>query len=196
MNFLLPDYFRDALDSLRAIFKVRQSSHTSLLSEERVRRASKILTPFILRRRKDQVLKDLPTKTERIEWCEMTDLQQEIYNEALQRSRKMLEGLTGDGKGLREMVDAEDANDDEATKKAKAKSKKPLLKSATSTAHVLMDLRKAACHPMLFRQRFDDKILKLMAKQCLAEPEFYDSEYALVLEDMEVVILLFTHYTE
>ena len=193
---MLPDYFRDALDSLRAIFKVRQSSHTSLLSEERVRRASKILTPFILRRRKDQVLKDLPSKTERIEWCQMTDLQQEIYNEALQRSRKMLEELPADDKALLEIVDAEDADVDEGRKKSKSRSTKPLLKSTASSAHVLMDLRKAACHPMLFRRRFDDKILKVMAKQCLAEPEFHDSEYPLVLEDMQVLILLFDHYLE
>jgi len=36
------------------------------------------------------VLKDLPTKTERIEWCEMTDLQHSIYRDTLQRSRKIL----------------------------------------------------------------------------------------------------------
>ncbi|CCO30918.1 putative ATP-dependent helicase fft2 [Rhizoctonia solani AG-1 IB] len=50
-----------------------------------------------------------------------------------------------------------------------------------------MDLRKAASHPMLFRRRFDDGIIRKMAKLCLKEPEFMDSVEELVVEDMEVM---------
>lgn len=55
LNFILPDYFKDAEDSLRAIFKVSSDSHASLLSRQRVSRAQKMMKPFVLRRRKDQV---------------------------------------------------------------------------------------------------------------------------------------------
>lgn len=55
LNFILPDYFKDAEDSLRAIFKVSSDSHASLLSRNRVSRAQKMMKPFVLRRRKDQV---------------------------------------------------------------------------------------------------------------------------------------------
>ena len=40
----------------------------------------KILYPFILRRTKEQVAKDLPEKQEMILWCEMEDEQRKIYD--------------------------------------------------------------------------------------------------------------------
>lgn len=55
MNFILPDTFADTMDSLRAIFKVKGDHKVSLLAQERVSRAKKMMTPFVLRRRKDQV---------------------------------------------------------------------------------------------------------------------------------------------
>jgi SNF2 family DNA or RNA helicase len=55
MNFILPDHFADSLDSLRAVFKVKGDSKVTLLAQERVSRAKKMMTPFVLRRRKDQV---------------------------------------------------------------------------------------------------------------------------------------------
>jgi SWI/SNF-related matrix-associated actin-dependent regulator 1 of chromatin subfamily A len=55
MNFILPGHFAEAMGSLRAIFKVKGDSKVTLLSQERVSRAKKMMTPFVLRRRKDQV---------------------------------------------------------------------------------------------------------------------------------------------
>jgi SWI/SNF-related matrix-associated actin-dependent regulator of chromatin subfamily A containing DEAD/H box 1 len=55
MNFILPEQFADSMESLRAIFKVKGDSKVTMLSEERVSRAKKMMTPFVLRRRKDQV---------------------------------------------------------------------------------------------------------------------------------------------
>ncbi|MDB5252234.1 MAG: helicase [Flaviaesturariibacter sp.] len=40
----------------------------------------KLLYPFILRRTKEQVAKDLPEKTEMVLWCEMGDEQRRIYD--------------------------------------------------------------------------------------------------------------------
>ena len=56
MNFILPDKFGDeeTQNNLRAIFKVKGDSK-QLLAEERVKRAKTMMTPFVLRRRKDQV---------------------------------------------------------------------------------------------------------------------------------------------
>ena len=50
-----------------------------------------------------------------------------------------------------------------------------------------MDLRKAANHPLLFRRHFSDSIIKDMARDCLKEPDFAESVYELVIEDMEVM---------
>lgn len=55
LNFILPDQFAGSIDSLRAIFKVKGDTKVTLLSQERISRAKKMMTPFVLRRRKDQV---------------------------------------------------------------------------------------------------------------------------------------------
>lgn len=121
------------------------------------------------------MLKDLPKKSERIEWCDMTPLQKSIYRDALKRSRKaVLEALTN----------TEEVEDTRGKGKKKGKDAK---KSKDTSNNVLMDLRKAASHPMLFRRLFDDAIIKVLAKQCMNEPEFMNSNYNYIVEDMEVM---------
>lgn len=48
--------------------------------QDRKEHLKKILYPFILRRTKEQVAKDLPEKQEMILWCEMDDEQRRIYD--------------------------------------------------------------------------------------------------------------------
>lgn len=48
--------------------------------QDRKDHLKKILYPFILRRTKEQVAKDLPEKQEMILWCEMDDEQRKIYD--------------------------------------------------------------------------------------------------------------------
>ena len=48
--------------------------------QDRKEHLQKILYPFILRRTKEQVAKDLPDKQEMILWCEMEDEQRRIYD--------------------------------------------------------------------------------------------------------------------
>lgn len=179
MNFILPQYFKDVIESLRAIFKASANSSTSFLSESRVKRASKMMTPFVLRRRKDQVLKDLPKKTERVEWCDLTPMQKNIYEEALMRSRKVLQELPKDEKALLAAVS------DAPPKRGKPK-KALLVSSGANSSNILMELRKASLHPMLFRKLFDDAKINVMARHCLSEAEFAESNYDLVVEDMQV----------
>ncbi|GAA5955934.1 hypothetical protein JCM10213_000072, partial [Rhodosporidiobolus nylandii] len=198
LSFILPEQFRDANESLRAIFKVQGGSPTNLLSRERINRAKKMMTPFVLRRKKAQVLKDLPQKFERIEKCEMTPLQREVYDEAVQRSRRALSGLQEEE--LEELGDEDDdegvdaAQGEEKPKAKKAPKKKTVAHTkmgtkanTTSSAHVLTDLRKASNHPMLFRRLYDEKKLRAMAKDCLREEEFLDRDKDLIFEDMEVM---------
>lgn len=203
MNFILPEQFAEGIDSLRAVFKTKGHSKVTLLAQERVSRAKKMMTPFVLRRRKDQVcrsldlplepltqtllqvLQDLPKKTERIEWCDMYPLQKKIYGDAIRRSRK----TTLDDEG--NAVDQPPAESEKPPPKKKAKttarSKDKVY--VENSSNVLMDLRKAASHPMLFRRLFTDETLSSMARLLLKEPDFKKrgALFELVKEDLEVM---------
>lgn len=48
-------------------------------NEEKTLQLKEIISPFLLRRTKDQVAKDLPSKTEKIIYCEMTEPQNKLY---------------------------------------------------------------------------------------------------------------------
>lgn len=112
----------------------------------------------------------------------MTPLQKSIYNDALQRSRKTVF----------------DAEQDAAETSANGKGTKKKTRGTTRTkdkmylensTNVLMDLRKAASHPMLFRRRFTDDTLTSIANLLLKEPDFKrrGALFDLVKEDMSVM---------
>lgn len=50
--------------------------------EHKTRKLNSIIKPFILRRHKSQVAKELPEKVENIKYCAMTSMQEEYYEEA------------------------------------------------------------------------------------------------------------------
>ncbi|MEO7315139.1 MAG: DEAD/DEAH box helicase, partial [Ginsengibacter sp.] len=56
----------------------------------------KLLYPFILRRTKEQVAKDLPEKTETILYCEMGDAQREVYESYRHAFRNKILGVIED----------------------------------------------------------------------------------------------------
>ncbi|KAF7893091.1 uncharacterized protein EAF02_000629 [Botrytis sinoallii] len=66
LAFILPDVFKEREEDLNYIFKAkattRDTDHGALLSAERITRARSMLTPFVLRRKKHQVVKHLLSK--------------------------------------------------------------------------------------------------------------------------------------
>jgi len=124
------------------------------------------------------VLKDLPNKTERIEWCHMTELQSTIYHNTLQCSRKTI---------IESSVEGSTAG--KSTRKTRTTGRTKDILYTENSSNVLMDLRKAASHPMLFRTRFTDETLTGIAKQLLKEPDFKKrgAVFDLVKEDMSVM---------
>ncbi|KAK3341740.1 SNF2 family N-terminal domain-containing protein [Lasiosphaeria hispida] len=134
LKFIEPKLFRDHFDDLDALFNQKVSltevSQGALLHSERVARARTILEPFILQRRKEQVLKDLPPKTSRVVYCEMDKIQASIYKDYERRFRKVDPAQASlDSKAGRE-------NDNN---------------------NVWIQLRKSAIHPQLFRRFFKDQ---------------------------------------
>lgn len=125
------------------------------------------------------MLKDLPKKTTRIEWCDLTPAQNHIYREQETWSAKTLAALAEqadkqkDKKRGRE--DLEIDNGPDAPKKV-----------GDSGSNVLMNLRKAASHPLLFRTHYTDAKLRVLAKDIMKEPEHMAKDFDLIVEDMEV----------
>ena len=158
LAFLMPGLFKGKKDDLNAIFthkvKALDSNHEALLSTQRIARARSMLTPFILRRKKHQVLKHLPTKIRRVETCIMTDDQTEIYREQQQRARDvMLRRAAGEIMG-------------------------------NESANILVELRKAAIHPLLFHRLYSDDQLRALSKACLKEDQWSASNPDLIFTEL------------
>ncbi|KAI7877169.1 SNF2 family DNA-dependent ATPase [Lichtheimia hyalospora FSU 10163] len=165
LTFILPDMLLEYEEEVSKIFKIktvsRKESTAQMLSQQRIARAKKMMTPFVLRRRKTDVLKDLPQKFQVVERCQMTETQQELYDTILRTSRQ----------SYRQAIDASD-------------KKKGAL---DQFKNMVMHLRKAANHPMLFRNIYDDAKLKSMAKDIMKEEQYWDANEDYIYEDMTVM---------
>ncbi|HEX8460834.1 MAG TPA: DEAD/DEAH box helicase [Segetibacter sp.] len=77
LNFALPGMFGSKEFFKREYADAIDRNH----DEEKIKALQKLTAPFILRRTKEQVAKDLPNKTEMILWCNMSSEQKDLYNE-------------------------------------------------------------------------------------------------------------------
>ncbi len=76
LNFALPGMFGSREFFKREYADAIDRNH----DEEKIKALQKITAPFVLRRTKEQVAKDLPAKNEMILWCNMGSHQQQLYN--------------------------------------------------------------------------------------------------------------------
>lgn len=174
LNFIMPEYFSDAEEALAAIFKVKAGGQQNQLSKQRVDRAKKMMHPFVLRRLKDKVLTDLTTKTTRVEYCDMTPIQRKIYSQAVAKTKRL---------AAAEADAAANSVSTTTRKKAAAADKRP---STKESGHVLMELRKAANHPLLTRRLFDEPKIDAMARDLMKEPDYADYNFEHVKEDLRI----------
>ncbi|GAC71293.1 SNF2 family DNA-dependent ATPase [Moesziomyces antarcticus T-34] len=167
LNFIMPAYFSDAEEALAAIFKVKPGAQQNQLSKQRVDRAKKMMHPFVLRRLKDRVLTDLTTKTVRVEYCDMTPSQRRVYAQAVARTKRVAAAQASEPAATRSKT---------ATKGAGSKE----------SGHVLMELRKAANHPLLTRRLFDEAKIDAMARDLMKEPDYADYAFEHIKEDLRI----------
>lgn len=150
LAFIMPNLFSKKEEDLRFIFQHKASTkdvhNAALLSAQRIARARAMMTPFILRRKKKQVL-DLPAKHNRIEHCDMTASQASYYSSLVQEFQEFL---------------------------ANTNSRRPNVPSTSS--NMLMALRKAAIHPLLSRRLYDDKKIDKIVTELLKHTEFAQIE--------------------
>ena len=94
LGFILPGVFEQRKDDLQHIFsnkaKTSDESHSTLLSAQRIERAKSMLRPFVLRRKKGQVI-DLPAKHSHVEYCDLSESQKAIYDHEQDQVRQLLE---------------------------------------------------------------------------------------------------------
>lgn len=87
-DFLMPGYLGSAND-----FKERyEVPIVREKSAEAQARLARRIRPFLLRRLKSEVAKDLPAKIEQVSFCELTPEQQAVYNQVLEAGRKEVAG--------------------------------------------------------------------------------------------------------
>lgn len=165
LEFIMPQLFVSQKESLATIFKQRarttddNGGHNPLLVQEAIERAKTMMKPFILRRHKSQVLKHLPAKHSRVVLCDMTDAQRRLYD--------------------REVATVK------LQRKQRLLGETPTVAAADRAKNLIMTLRKASIHPLLFRDLYDDKKIDKMSDAILDEPEYSENgnrEY--IREDM------------
>jgi superfamily II DNA or RNA helicase len=120
------------------------TAHTFTVSEasqnDRIAALSNALQPFILRRTKEQVLNELPNKTEQTLYCEMSPTQKKLYQELRDHYRLSL------------------------TKKIKSVG---INRSKIHVLEALLRLRQTACDPRLVdkKQKVTGSKIKLLMEQ-------------------------------
>ncbi|CAG0918409.1 unnamed protein product [Notodromas monacha] len=125
---------------------------------ERIQQARRIMNPFILRRLKKDVLRDLPPKSEEVIRAPMDAHQQKLYDKFL--------------KSVRDDVTAAKENG--------------TLTGGGGIA-IMMQLRKLANHPLLMRFHYDTAKLRTLTKLLLREPVNERSTFDVVLEELSMM---------
>ncbi|XP_061438990.1 SWI/SNF-related matrix-associated actin-dependent regulator of chromatin subfamily A containing DEAD/H box 1 isoform X3 [Rhineura floridana] len=93
LNFVMPHMFRSSTSEIRRMFssKAKATEEHNIYEKERIVHAKQIIKPFILRRVKDEVLKQLPPKKDIIEWCEMSEKQEKLYQDLFSCLKKSID---------------------------------------------------------------------------------------------------------
>ncbi|NXX88374.1 SMRCD regulator, partial [Centropus bengalensis] len=94
LNFVMPHMFSSSTSEIRRMFssKTKSAEEQSIYEKERIAHAKQIIKPFILRRVKDEVLKQLPPKKDLIELCPMSEKQEQLYCDLLNKLKKSING--------------------------------------------------------------------------------------------------------
>jgi superfamily II DNA or RNA helicase len=135
-----------------------------------VKQIAQALRPFILRRSKQQVLADLPEKTEQTIICQMEGQQQQVYDELRQYYR---------GNLMQQL-------DEAGTRRSDA-----LGQQAFMVLEALLRLRQAACHPALIdKGREDEPSAKLEALEQMLSDVIDEGAKALVFSQFTSMLNL------
>ena len=143
---------------------VFRSQTSGPLSQESAPILSKALRPFILRRTKEQVVRELPPKTEQTIYCELDRKERKLYNELREHYRAALLGRI---------------------------EKVGIQKSRMQILEALLRLRQAACHPGLIDKiRADDSSSKIDALLAQLQEVVQEGHKALVFSQFTSLLAI------
>ncbi|GAN09686.1 SNF2 family DNA-dependent ATPase [Mucor ambiguus] len=195
LTFIMPATFAQHEEDIRSIFKIRKSQtneaknselgtaadETSIqvLAKERISRAKRMMTPFVLRRKKENVLKDLPSKEQIIELCDMTEGQAKLYNQIIEQTKKKYQAM--------ESAATTTADTLQEQKPVVAEKRTDMQAQFEDMSNVVIHLRKAADHPLMFRNVYTDDMLRDMAKELHKDVKYWDSNLEYMYEDLTVM---------
>ena len=91
-DFLMPGYLGTAQD-FRERYELPITKEKDAAS---IARLAKRVKPFLLRRLKRDVAKDLPAKLEQVAWCDLTQEQAAVYQQLLSHTRKEVLAAVGE----------------------------------------------------------------------------------------------------
>ncbi|KRY77140.1 SWI/SNF-related matrix-associated actin-dependent regulator of chromatin subfamily A containing DEAD/H box 1B [Trichinella pseudospiralis] len=167
LYFIMPKIFRKLKIGLNDMSNLFQLKNISSPEGEqfRIEQAKKIVSPFTLRRLKSDVLHQLPEKHEKLQFCELTDLQREIYSEIVAECTEILKSR-------------QENNCSDAPSSSSSSSSSGRLTS------MIMKLRKAANHPLLLRWHYKEKKLNRIAKVVAKEKFYKNFQFSEVVEDL------------
>ncbi|KAF7662346.1 hypothetical protein LDENG_00238680 [Lucifuga dentata] len=97
LNFIMPSLFSNSTTQLSRMFSMKSHEEQSRFERDRISQAKLIMKPFILRRVKSEVLKQLPAKEEKVEFCSMSEKQYVLYQNLL---KKLKQHTTGEKREL------------------------------------------------------------------------------------------------
>jgi superfamily II DNA or RNA helicase len=128
--FSLFEFLNPGMLNAANVFKIAGGGGLRHVNEESLRLLAHALRPFILRRTKEEVARELPPKTEQTIYCELKPPQRKLYNELREHYRDTLLGkIAKDGMG----------------------------KAKIQVLEALLRLRQAACHPALIDVKRSDE---------------------------------------
>jgi hypothetical protein len=146
-----------------AVFRLGEGGMRNPSEESRTLLA-KVLRPFLLRRTKEQVAKDLPAKTEQTLYCDLEPAQRKLYDQLREHYRQsLLARVERDG----------------------------IKKSKIQILEALLRLRQAACHPGLIdKHRTDESSAKLDALLPQLQEVFEEGHKTLVFSQFTSLLAI------
>lgn len=166
--FTMPRMLMSKMTHVEALFSAasREEGGKTQFEKERIEQAKRIMKPFVLRRLKEDVLKDLPKKSEETVECPLTASQARLYERLVDSFKREIKDH------VREVLEDDSSFAEDSINDIK------------KGAGMLMAMRKLANHPLLVLNLYTKEKLRKMAELMLREPTHREANQDLVFEDM------------